>query len=74
MSHHAHLFLRITCSDIMEKRAIFSGNTPTQKRSLFTFLKKKKKSHSVFNKEAIDSSDDTKGPAKAWQSSDATAL
>jgi hypothetical protein len=29
-------------------------------------LKKKKKSHSVFNKEAIDSSDDTtKEPAKA---------
>ncbi len=36
-------------------------------RFLLSF-KKKKKSHSVFNKEAIDSSDDTtKEPAKAWR-------
>ena len=75
MSHHAHL-LRITCSDIMEKRAIF-GNTSLRahKTVLFPFLKKKKEiTFSVFTKEAIDSSDDTtKGHKKSMASSDATA-
>ncbi len=52
----------------MEKRAIFWKHTYTKTFAFYFPLKKKKKSHSVFNKEAIDSSDDTtKEPAKAWR-------